>query len=832
MRSDHQLSEYQSGMTSAVLPLVCCLLLLALLPLSSAARDDLPQQGKIVSERAELLRATAIQLGQSIPRLKANSWADWLCSAQNKSDEMVTFDVNLTPASRNYAGTFQQTITVPPQHRLNSWLPVTASVDSRYRTACYQNGQMVRSSLAGADEIIAQTMPAETRLIWILRDDSDMSFRSLTKGQRGEVKTVAVQSHKIPVHWSGYDSAFALVLLAPDFQKMNQRSIEAIRGYVARGGCVIFADPVTAVEALDSPLADLLPVTPIRVTEVEALSFADLGGKTVEWPLGTPFAQCAIDEDAYVSLYAGDFPLVSWKRYGLGVVGLIAINTSSDELNDSGTHTLLWRHLLAFGGQTTALSSAPAPKFDKALDAMTGVAIPSTNSIAKLIAAYAVALLLLLVAGKITSRRTVAWGSAVVLGGAATALIFDEANRGAAQDRRMQSMIELRNVGTEELCTESFVSLYVQKATSVDISAANCDERLRPLVPLDRSTRLKKNRNMQPRKRKKDAKEKREEPGATRAHEAGTGIGLRDPLLLTFDAGRLRLRETELRPRAAKRLARLGGGTQAVGPGRGTVQFGPAIPSLRAIPEGVAESAKLGLIAPARAMGVEQTADGSLGLAEFAKGSADGALFQGCSEAWATTVLAIERPLTSSDSVYAGFSAGGRQLRLLPTTLAASAGEIYVPGAFVRVEPLGFRSRLLRGPQGWAKVVQTADVLEGVFQVWLPPLLCHLSVDEVVVTLATTNRGANIRWELALAEPDVADGKRLQATSRGGNKHVFSNLGGAWGAASDGCLKLVLSATQKLKADPRDVERANAWKIQDLQVNVRGSLEERYAGEL
>lgn len=797
-------------------------LLLAVVLLSTASWGQ--------EEQAQL-RSSSVLLGQATPRLKANCWADWAGTLENPTSEDVDLRLALEPRSRTFVSAFQSTVTVPAEHALRYIIPITAAVNNRYTTDSYLDGKIVHKELSSSGDIFSQTLPADSALIWLIRNDHEIAVGSLgtLKTLRGSNKSVTVLSERTPVHWSGYDSAHLVALVRPDYSLMSQRQIEALRDYVARGGCLIFIDPVAVWDAQDSPLSDLLPAEPLRLTAVEEINeLADIGGLPMQTAEGLQAVLCAEDGPGYTSLRMGEYPLVRWRKYGLGTIGMCAISPHKVGQLEAANYSALWRHFLAWGGQMRPLSSTPAPRIERALDQLTGIRIPSTATISRLVFAYTGFLVLLFLVGYVTKRRLAAWCVAVVVSGFATALIFRQAaNTEFHDDERLQSVLSVSNAGTPERTTESFASLFVQREAEVTVCGATPDERLRAAVPRDRSSLRTENRRKAVGRK---AQERAPKDGALRARSAKPGAGLRDPLLLSYQAGTFCMPASVLRTRASRRYVSLNrneAGTVLVPPEFAYTATGG---QLQGTPPAAGFSDKMVLLTTASARVAVPGEPWQL--APLDGTSPFQALVRGCSDSWHASPLLAYRSREPGKASIQGFAWNGVNVELLGLTQVAEAGPIRVDSDLLRIYPANRRARLLRDEAGWTSIVQSAKSMDSELYIKLPPMLTRLQVSQVELSFAYSNRGKNIDFLLCFVSQDGTQQTPAWKATTSGSSTTLSLNDPQWVDPSDGHMILRLTTTQKQMVGSEDAPRVNAWRVESLHLTVHGALPAGAAGRL
>ncbi len=804
------------------------------------------------------------------------SWASLTFTVNNNRSKDADLRIKMTPMNQRNYTIYDNTFTLGPGLWYDFHTLVTIGTVDRYAVDMYWDDLLVTDQ--NVRENILRLAKPEDQFIVFINDDRDLSYGMFSKNTNLDAPYVNSfnQAKKAPAQFAGYDNAYIVVLYRPDFSMMTSRQYNAILDYVARGGAVLFGDPQGIMEAWATPLRKFLPVTPLRIRKVEFLrSLTAIGGKPAFWPEGADFLESLPRGEGITTLIHEDFPLARWGRYGLGKVGVFAINPSQVKFQREykGTNfDACWRHILSFGSRASYVSSTRDPSLTKAVDKLTGLKIPRAEFIRNFILIYLLIIILFVAAGFVFHQQLKSWIALCVISLLTTQGIFLYARyRARNLNAKTATILEFANYGTEDASTEQLISLILKKEQDLDLINSDVDLKLRSMPPPLRA-RVKSRgylrRTMPIRTSKSRKAEKSKTPGKAKKKKKpkmfadplhGKGEVMRQPLKICQRDGRSSLMNLKLRAskpqffstlhvRRGKVIEELPQVRwQADGP---VIEPWPLPPELQAAYAVLVcevgyfplrlHNGRLSLH-PSQGEGLQQPAVEYVALSKYlARGNVSApmiALFQRTKQ-------------DSSGFLPQDFEVLGRRMQFVPVVEDLTvAGDIHVPFARIRVEARRDEARILKQQGEWVKVSPVHGKATRKFQLdcFLPPAHNALQVKQLKVNFVPENRGRNIEFRLFLKRS--GEGNNLTTKNTGATEGLELKkqadglyaigsarpefFAGVFGPAN-GHFVLVLTATPKeaLKTDQLAKIRLNTWRVVRLQVAASGELPPARRGKL
>jgi hypothetical protein len=640
-----------------------------------------------------------------------------------------------------------------------------------------------------------------------------------------------------------------VILFQPDYQTMTTRQMDALVHYLSRGGTLVFADPIGIEATMNTPLRKLLPVSPLRVRKLDVLNaMTDLGGTRLTWEDGADFLEASPRGDGVTTLYEREFPIVRWRKYGLGTVGACMINPSLSEFKQSPNFDIMWKHLLHEGGQQSYASSQASLDVTNALDAMTGLEIPRPDQIRKLVIVYLVIILAFISVGILSRKRVFAWVTLAAAAGVSTIALFIYAERRSTHDSpRLATLIEFVATGTEEASGEQLASLYSKGELTTDIVGRDVDTRLRSVIPpqLPTEQRLRPVREATPapnEKTKKDSKKKASNvPDSKDFVDRGRDQIVRDPVKVDMVDGVSRLPSMHLRAKASRFYSALYMDRRTPPESIPAVQWtaaGPAIapwaPPADLVFTDAAFMCEYGSYPMLQKDGKLQLTPGKGGAQIRAKSRETAALQRFLETTAAPAPMIVFFADVREDpaaSVPADFKVLGKRAIFFPVQQDLGGESMLVPHVRMRLLPGVDHARQLMTDGTWRKLQQNAKESTYRFYGFLPAGLSRLQVDSLDIRFVGENRGRNLTFSLAI---EAADGALIEPTTRADDVYSFAGLAerGVFDV-SDGHFGVVLKvATIKDVKGAMERMRVNAWQVREFSAAVRGTLPSQYQGRL
>jgi hypothetical protein len=427
----------------------------------------------------------------------AHSWGVLSYRLLNPDPTATTVRLRLLP-EQGAATVFEFEVAIGPGRFLEGREMVTVATSDKYRLEVYQG----ETRIASESVLASYADPLHQCQIFFLDDDPEFAgageLARLTELPE-RVRQTKVGAARAPGHWAGYDHSRIVAVGTPDFRQFDSSRYAALIEYVNRGGTLVFLAPAGTLAAAETPLADLLPVTPLHVRLVEELPELDAwaapdrapGAPAFASPDGIPFLASVPRGAGVTTLAHGDYPVIRWRSVGLGRVGVVAVSPGSDLARDSGCFLAVWNHLLAWGQSPYSLSYRENNTLVPALMAqLTGHRIPAAGTIALLLFGYALLIAALLVFGYARRRHTAVWTAAAVLGLLATAGIFLAAHhQHRGRPRHGATVLAFATTGEDRAALQAVVGLQCRGDSRPTLAARAPDPLSRNLPTVTRGWR-------------------------------------------------------------------------------------------------------------------------------------------------------------------------------------------------------------------------------------------------------------------------------------------------------------------------------------------------------
>jgi len=807
-------------------PITCRLLaVLALICLAA------PQAGKAAPEIAGAL----VRFGRS-PSVVSHSWAYLMYHIRNPDPKHVKIRLSLRPDHGGVA-IFEKEIELGPNAYLRGRELITPARCETYQLNIYQGKIRVAH-----DKIFARYSQVQYRdRLFVVNDSEDWHGTGglvKRKGLVAKVEVTTLPARDLPHHWLGYGESRAVLAAAPDFDDMTAMQYTALVDFVQRGGTLIFLYPEGVLAAADTPLRELLPVTPLRVRLIEELPALDEWGRayhaetqgrkgkeakaatpraTLADPEGIAFLESVPAGDGVTTLSHSEFPVCRWGRRGLGTVGVFAVDPGTKLIRDSACYVPIWNHLLTWARSPFVLCHPRnAETLPRLLALLTGFEIPDASLVQGLLVGYLSVLGLVLGAGFVLRKHTAAWIAATALGVVMTVGIFKvAAARNAKHAAQSVSIVDLAASTNRHLSGHTVMSMFSKKDCRPTLAESNPENCLRVLPPLSRLR--------------------------------GGQVTMASPLVVRRVGGVVTapyVNIQALKPRIFSAVYNLPPTSVGTLP---RLLFGDHPPRLTPWPlpdwagkRGVRAYAlyRNGFlrlnVKGGKCVGVD-TASGMLRLdtlsSEFEEFFASRLLPDPC--------LILLRPWTEKTgrlSLDLGdFEQRGYAVDLIPlVSEVPAAGRVMIPPELIEVRTASVYSRMAGRLGQWQGVLtrQKAQFLE--FEALLPRFLADARIDEIQVDLEVSNPGENILFDAGLTPGAISvlpSGPGLwKGAVKPGRRKGFSY--GFTGLDEEqlvdrvtGRFVLLLRASQKREIeDIVESQRCNSWKITSLRVTAFGAV--------
>ncbi len=762
------------------------------------------------------ISTVALRLGGS-PVVPVHAWAELNWQVENPLDQPFTGSLRLSPADRG-GDIVEKIIRVPARTRLAGRLPVPTGRGENYRVELLVGGRPV-----SRDSTPVRRIQAVETVFLLGQAPGDLDVGALRSklGPRFRIRFVRVRPEDFPETWELLQSVRLIGILRPEWPRYSARQLNALKSYVAAGGTVVFLAPRGAVEAVGTPLEELLPVTPLAIRPIGAPTCFARWGLTDSvqldrplWPGGREFLESVPVGPGVTTLAQGAFPVCRWRRFGLGATGTVAFLPFGPELDRAGYLVPLWRHLLSWSAGPPVLECHDRVPggLERALDLLTGYPTPGVGQVTLVLAGYFLTVTLVLVISR--RLRKPGWG----LCGAATVGILSAVGivwigyrRAGHRPSRSVATLGLRSTAAERVFYQGAASLFSKTDARVNIRSASPEVRFRGV-----GTEL--------------------ERGVFRTRIGMRGLAAVPDLMLRA-----------LRPR--RLCVAFAGPAEEKARERPLLRIGQAGPALDPTRNG---ADTMGRAAAAwicfGGAGVRPAGQGSRGISGAAS------LASGVS----LNRLAIEAERLLSDLSVSGIwlaalvPGGGRstprahlqfptdfirsewRIELVPMSVEIAAGVIQIPPEMIRVEAGSRFSRSQLGEKRpWLETRLMGDWTYAI-DAYLPPFTADLRPEKVEVELDISNPGENVQGNVFLLPHDLAAIPEKSDMPPGaispvhvqGRRFIFDGKAAARALdPATGRLGLMLRCSQKKAVTSAvDIQRLNRWRLIAFQVRVFGRL--------
>ena len=407
---------------------------------------------------------------------RQNGWAVLNVNLRNPDKAPAVVELRVRPA--RYSNTdfvvFNEKITVP------------AKSEFMYDTAIYLDGRLdfIIELFSNGRKIKSQKLKVtrcsnKTSLSIVLNDSDNSSFyltRRISEFN-DKVLTPLVSTSSMPETWLALKGLSSIIFVSPDYSKFNNLQYQAILDYVNQGGTVVFADPFGVIEAEKTPLISLLPVTPVRIGKVSKLSALNhlVPGSASKLRIGTPILESYPKGDGVSILGDNDKPIIRWKRYGLGSSRFIAFPINKGTIKDDAFAAKLIRLLVPMKGRGKRVTAFSYEGFQHYLDSITGVKIPSIETIQLLLVIYLILLVLVIFICTKMKKEKSLWLVASVIAILSTVILIYKSTVSGLHSPVIISEIKTTVVGPDSSTSDSLLSAFSSKEIGFKVCANSTD---------------------------------------------------------------------------------------------------------------------------------------------------------------------------------------------------------------------------------------------------------------------------------------------------------------------------------------------------------------------
>lgn len=421
-----------------------------------------------------------IGAGPASMRVPRYGWCQFSCAVENTDAVERKVQLRIVSGEGQQTNIFTEGVNVPAKCRILLRAPVLVESSERYSLEIFVDGRKLPSSRE--NEMVLKIFTNKVIQIAIL-DDSGESLGAFNQlpSFKDKLNIVNFSAAWAPDNYLQYKDSQALVICRPVLSRLNARQVRAIFDYVARGGTIVFADPKGALEAAKSPLAGLLPLTPLRVRQVDNVpalaklskSYKGFDGRAVDLLEGVPLPE------GFDALSDGKTSIIRCMRFGLGVCKIYAVSPAETNFQSDKAS---WEAIM----QTLFAGQRPLPEFSgfsATLDQMTGFKIPGLGTVRGILGAYLLVLVIIIVLGFMLKKSGWAWAAAALLSIASTLAILEAAKNAASKKGKLMTSIKVVCPQENASTAESYCAYFSDSAFNLDVLTKSPDAWMSGMMP-------------------------------------------------------------------------------------------------------------------------------------------------------------------------------------------------------------------------------------------------------------------------------------------------------------------------------------------------------------
>lgn len=405
-----------------------------------------------------------LRIGTS-SELNSYSYAKLYCNLINPDKKTQNIEVRLASKSKglyNQKNVFSEIVTVPPKTSIKYYSTVMLEDSEQYILEIFHKGKKIgKTSPALIVPVSIKSRPVA------IFNDSDINFGAFSGMPefRKTLNPCFFFKDTSVGQWNLLELAPYIIFVKPDFSEFSTRKFQAVIDYVKQGGILIFSHPDALKEAVGTPLEPMLPIKPLRtrqVTRLPELSKILPGFKEFTKPV--PFVESISSGNGITILESGDFPIIRYKKYGLGIVKAAAVPLNRDSYKNNE-----WKSLLKLFLADNRMYNDTDP-VKQTLDEMTGFAVPEIESVRWIILSYLLLLGIPVGLGLYLRKTGLFW---IAAGGLAIiftlSVLYFATSKSNDENKEFLSFIELMVPGGNSISGDGFYGIMSSSDKTVNI---------------------------------------------------------------------------------------------------------------------------------------------------------------------------------------------------------------------------------------------------------------------------------------------------------------------------------------------------------------------------
>ena len=614
----------------------------------------------------------------------------------------------------------------------------------------------------------------------------------------GHFRMTYVHQGRWPEHWSEYSPYDLIVLMKPNFKGFNNLSIKALKNYVKMGGTVFFAHHDGIWDAMNTPFEEMLPITPLNqrtVNEIPAVDSFFKNKKKVYAEFGMEFLEAAVKPEAYTPLYWNEFPVVSWKKYGTGLVAAMTLAPVQSGFHESDGFKNAWNYFISHSSRPADMSLVPTEDARQTVNMLNGLTIPGPEVILSYLIFYLIAALVIFVVLYKLNKTAIAWVVNMVLAVGMTMFTFKKAYSSHSDEKKFTAAVVNQIPMMDNAPAIKVYSIFSKANEELSLNASMLSDRFRKLPKVKRKMTMNVNNTQSIQKQA--------------VEQVIKGL---------YDGEKSTLNELNIQGLSSRLFTVLTHGT-ASSYSTASLDLSGTSPVINSkdFPAELSESKNIYLAGESGVISMELK-DGSLvqKKSQAVRGSQDEHLRKLLKN------LNISRPtlyftgsgVTEDELLNDSFSVNGLNLFMAPLTESFS-GTVHMPGIFNQIQATN--SSLFIFKDGEWYETRHMGAKKGNYQLnfKMPLGYDSMKAEEVIVDFEYINGSGNVLIDLFLGKEKGVKGKD--------GKYRFKNI--PPGLVKNGALPLRLETSVKVQLkDNLEAHQANMWKVKQIEVSVKGSF--------
>ena len=451
------------------------------------------------------------------------NWARVKFQVENKSNRVRHVKVQFRHAAKP-AGVYEYVLVVPAKRVITHQFPVAmgsaAHISSKQKkkmkakakrkSNAVNNSYLLTLLEKNGDRYLPVKGAKQVECVMDFKDlssksgiafltDDPVQIGNLSKKlgyNEGHFRMTYVHQGRWPEHWSEYSPYDLVVLLKPNFKGFNSLSIKALKNYVKMGGTVLFAHHQGIWDAVDTPFEELLPITPIAQRTVNHIPAVDKFFNTknkVYAEFGMEFIEAVKKPEAYAPLWWNEFPVISWKKYGTGLVAAMTISPVQSGFHETDGFKNAWNYFIENSTRPADLSLARTDDARQAVNMLNGLTIPGPDTILSFLIFYMIAAILIFSILYKLNKTGYAWVLNIILAIGMTIFTFNKAYSSHSDEKKFTAAVLNQIPLINEAPAVKVYSVFAKSNEKITIDSSMLSDRFRKLPKIKRQLSINAN---------------------------------------------------------------------------------------------------------------------------------------------------------------------------------------------------------------------------------------------------------------------------------------------------------------------------------------------------